>query len=188
MTETSTIEQWHDYFGQMFEMYESRLRENFGAHFSELQQLAERCTATWPKALTDLYKIQLLIDLSSRIDEMYRRSQSSLYAYYYFNRLYDIAEKITERVVTVLSKADRQTIRTECADRLEETTKILHDYLCSNPQAVMNWLFSYRYIWWNLLHTPSLCDKEKVRLQRRLKGLGVPAKQLDLARLGIIHL
>jgi hypothetical protein len=188
LTETSTTEQWHEYFGQLFKTYESRLRENFEAHFSELQQIAERCTATWPKALTDLYKIHLLIDLSSRIDEMYRRSQSSLYAYYYFNRLYDIAEKITERVVTVLSKADRQTIRTECADRLEETAKILHDYLCSNPQTVMNWLFSYRYIWWNLLHTPSLRDKEKVRLQRRLKGSGVPAKQLDLARLGIIHM
>jgi hypothetical protein len=188
VTETSTTEQWHEYFAQLFVTFKTRMQENFDAHFPELQQQAERCTASWPKPLADLYKVHLLLDLLGRIDEMYRTTQTSFYAYYYMNRLYEIGEKITERVVNILSKTDRQAIRNEYAERLEETAKKLNDYLCSNPRTVMSLVFIYRYMWWNLLHSAPLCEKETVRLQRRLKQPGMPVQQLDIVRLGIIHM
>lgn len=184
----SSVEQWHDYFGKLFASFNSKLKQHFDVYFAQLLEQAGEVAGFWPKPLADLYRIHMLLDFAARVEEDYRKNASSLHAYFFLNRLYGVAGQIRERVISIVSKADRLAIHQQYASHLEETARRLHDFMCSNPRSAMNWVFLYRYLWWNLLHLPPLLDKETVRLERRLKESGASPERLDAARLGAMHL
>jgi hypothetical protein len=188
LEETSTTVLWHTYFRQMFESYKSRLSEDFNGFFPKLLQESEQGSVSWPKPLADLFKVQMLLDYAGRIEDIYHAASPSFYSYYYMNRIQEASEDIRERMIAIVSKTDRQAIRSMYEERLEETAKRLHDYLCLNKQTAMGWIFLYRYMWWNMLNLPALRNKEALRLQRSLKKPDITQEQLDYTRFGIIHM
>lgn len=185
LTETSTVDEWHAYFAQMWELHRERLLSEFYKTFPQLQQEMEQCAAQWPRALAELYRIHMLIDIGCRIEEMYKKAGTSVYHYYLVNLINGATGEIREKLIEAVAKANREAIIDRYEARLEETAKRLHEQLCSGGQSAMGWLLLYRYVWWNLLRSTALRDKERARLQRTLKQM---PERHDQIMLGLMHL
>ncbi|MBD2864792.1 hypothetical protein [Paenibacillus oceani] len=188
LKENSDAESWSRLFAGLYEKRQNTMQGSVHVQYSLLLQEFDQSGASLPETLRELYRIYMRLELLHQMEHDWKKSEISFYMSYY-NQYYHTCNAIQEEIRVIARQINRSVLYSRYGDKLEQTAQMLHQFIMiGGANSPAGWLILYRYLWWGMLNHSEYCERELVRLQRQMKRPEATLEQVELARLGLLHM
>lgn len=159
---------WHRFFEGRFHGFSISHQNSIETFYESALESLPGFAAEWKPTVQGIYMLHIVLFMMRKIEQFYQDTKSSYLSYYHENGCKIAAKNCEDKLVSFVEGMDLNASFQAEPKLLSATLKMLGEFALQGKDSPIDWLFVYRFIWWNLASQTKAQQEETQRLDALL--------------------
>ncbi|MDF2959114.1 MAG: zinc finger protein [Paenibacillus sp.] len=178
---------WQRFFDQQFYGYSLSQQHSIELFYNAAKESLLPLAADWDESLKRLYELHVLLFVMRKIEQFYTDTKSSYLSYYIETGSKTVAKQCMEQLDSLLPALDFAALAKRYDKYVDETMTMLGEAALNGKDSPMDWLLTYRSIWWCLEKQPARLERERKRLELIASKSNLMPRKRDAVMIALAH-